>query len=195
MFFPFLYFLHRCCCLCACFWWWSLTCCPEWVERLPMVYMSFSKPMLPTSTAPRTGTLFSLCWNASVLVSNLQLHCRSPAAALTVTQVKSMSCTLLNNYADPAVQGAWHRVVKSDVVITKCMCSPGAQSDSEVSSYHQSEVTLDRGYTSDSEVYTEYSKPRIPRSATEVEVGWLVVSTGKNTTLFLSCILLTLYIV
>ncbi|XP_053088971.1 Golgi-specific brefeldin A-resistance guanine nucleotide exchange factor 1 isoform X2 [Pangasianodon hypophthalmus] len=54
----------------------------------------------------------------------------------------------------------------------------GAQSDSELSSYHQSEVTLDRGYTSDSEVYTEHSKPRIPRSATEVEVGWLVV--GKD---------------
>ncbi|KAF5910265.1 Golgi-specific brefeldin A-resistance guanine nucleotide exchange factor 1, partial [Clarias magur] len=54
----------------------------------------------------------------------------------------------------------------------------GAQSDSEVSSYHQSEVTLDRGYTSDSEVYTEHSRPRIPRSATEVEVGWLVV--GKD---------------
>ncbi|XP_060728411.1 Golgi-specific brefeldin A-resistance guanine nucleotide exchange factor 1 isoform X1 [Tachysurus vachellii] len=54
----------------------------------------------------------------------------------------------------------------------------GAQSDSEVSSYHQSEVTLDRGYTSDSEVYTEHSKPRMPRSATEVEVGWLVV--GKD---------------
>lgn len=45
-----------------------------------------------------------------------------------------------------------------------------------MSSYHQTEVTLDRGYTSDSEVYTEHSKPRIPRSATEVEVGWLVVS-------------------
>ncbi|XP_053357596.1 Golgi-specific brefeldin A-resistance guanine nucleotide exchange factor 1 isoform X4 [Clarias gariepinus] len=54
----------------------------------------------------------------------------------------------------------------------------GAQSDSEVSSYHQSEVTLDRGYTSDSEVYTEHSRPRLPRSATEVEVGWLVV--GKD---------------
>ncbi|KAK3573798.1 hypothetical protein QTP86_032933 [Hemibagrus guttatus] len=54
----------------------------------------------------------------------------------------------------------------------------GAQSDSEVSSYHQSEVTLDRGYTSDSEVYTEHSKPRMLRSATEVEVGWLVV--GKD---------------
>ncbi|KAI5108102.1 Golgi-specific brefeldin A-resistance guanine nucleotide exchange factor 1 isoform X1, partial [Silurus meridionalis] len=54
----------------------------------------------------------------------------------------------------------------------------GAQSDSEVSSYHQSEVTLDRGYTSDSEVYTEHSKPRMLRSSTEVEVGWLVV--GKD---------------
>ncbi|KAF4090294.1 hypothetical protein AMELA_G00050380 [Ameiurus melas] len=54
----------------------------------------------------------------------------------------------------------------------------GAQSDSEVSSYHQSEVTLDRGYTSDSEVYTEHNKPRLSRSATEVEVGWLVV--GKD---------------
>lgn len=59
------------------------------------------------------------------------------------------------------------------------MGSLGAQSDSEVSSYHQSEVTLDRGYTSDSEVYTEHSKPRMPRSATEVEVGWLVVSIEK----------------
>ncbi|KAK1791614.1 hypothetical protein P4O66_013617 [Electrophorus voltai] len=54
----------------------------------------------------------------------------------------------------------------------------GAQSDSELSSYHQSEVSLDRGYTSDSEVYTEHSKSRIPRSATDVEVGWLVV--GKD---------------
>lgn len=60
------------------------------------------------------------------------------------------------------------------------MASLGAQSDSEVSSYHQSEVTLDRGYTSDSEVYTEHSKSRIPRSATEVEVGWLVVSTETH---------------
>ncbi|XP_062852209.1 Golgi-specific brefeldin A-resistance guanine nucleotide exchange factor 1 isoform X5 [Trichomycterus rosablanca] len=54
----------------------------------------------------------------------------------------------------------------------------GAQSDSEVSSYHHSEVTLDRGYTSDSEVYTEHGKSRLPRSATEVDVGWLVV--GKE---------------
>lgn len=66
------------------------------------------------------------------------------------------------------------------------MGSRGAQSDSEVSSYHQSEVTLDRGYTSDSEVYTEHNKPRLSRSATEVEVGWLVVSTEENTTHFLS---------
>uniref|UniRef100_A0A669C6Z0 Golgi-specific brefeldin A-resistance guanine nucleotide exchange factor 1 n=1 Tax=Oreochromis niloticus TaxID=8128 RepID=A0A669C6Z0_ORENI len=54
----------------------------------------------------------------------------------------------------------------------------GAQSDSELSSHHPSEVSLDRGYTSDSEVYTEHSKTRIPRSATDVDVassGWLVV--------------------
>ncbi|XP_030581076.1 Golgi-specific brefeldin A-resistance guanine nucleotide exchange factor 1 isoform X2 [Archocentrus centrarchus] len=57
----------------------------------------------------------------------------------------------------------------------------GAQSDSELSSHHPSEVSLDRGYTSDSEVYTEHSKTRIPRSATDVDVvssGWLVV--GKD---------------
>uniref|UniRef100_A0A8C2A1R1 Golgi-specific brefeldin A-resistance guanine nucleotide exchange factor 1 n=1 Tax=Cyprinus carpio TaxID=7962 RepID=A0A8C2A1R1_CYPCA len=54
----------------------------------------------------------------------------------------------------------------------------GAQSDSELSSYHQSEVSLDRGYTSDSEVYTEHGKSRMPRSATDVDVGWLVV--GKD---------------
>ncbi|XP_056147557.1 Golgi-specific brefeldin A-resistance guanine nucleotide exchange factor 1 [Lampris incognitus] len=55
----------------------------------------------------------------------------------------------------------------------------GAQSDSELSSHHPSEVSLERGYTSDSEVYTE--KSRIPRSATDVDVassGWLVV--GKD---------------
>ncbi|TRY65557.1 hypothetical protein DNTS_024060 [Danionella cerebrum] len=52
----------------------------------------------------------------------------------------------------------------------------GAQSDSELSSYHQSEVTLDRGYTSDSEIYNEHVKSRMPRSATEGDVGWLVVS-------------------
>ncbi|XP_055026813.2 Golgi-specific brefeldin A-resistance guanine nucleotide exchange factor 1 isoform X5 [Misgurnus anguillicaudatus] len=54
----------------------------------------------------------------------------------------------------------------------------GAQSDSELSSYHHSEVSLDRGYTSDSEVYTEHGKSRLPRSATDVDVGWLVV--GKD---------------
>ncbi|KAM4590678.1 Golgi-specific brefeldin A-resistance guanine nucleotide exchange factor 1 isoform 3-T3 [Odontesthes bonariensis] len=57
----------------------------------------------------------------------------------------------------------------------------GAQSDSELSSHHPSEVTLDRGYTSDSEVYTDHSKTRIPRSITDVDVassGWLVV--GKD---------------
>ncbi|XP_036402027.1 Golgi-specific brefeldin A-resistance guanine nucleotide exchange factor 1 isoform X1 [Megalops cyprinoides] len=57
----------------------------------------------------------------------------------------------------------------------------GAQSDSELSSYHPSEVSLDRGYTSDSEVYTEHGKSRMPRSVTDVDVansGWLVV--GKD---------------
>ncbi|KAJ8359620.1 hypothetical protein SKAU_G00161450 [Synaphobranchus kaupii] len=57
----------------------------------------------------------------------------------------------------------------------------GAQSDSELSSYHPSEVILDRGYTSDSEVYTEHGKSRIPRSVTDMDVansGWLVV--GKD---------------
>ncbi|XP_061083550.1 Golgi-specific brefeldin A-resistance guanine nucleotide exchange factor 1 isoform X3 [Conger conger] len=57
----------------------------------------------------------------------------------------------------------------------------GAQSDSELSSYHASEVSLDRGYTSDSEVYTEHGKSRIPRSITDMDVassGWLVV--GKD---------------
>ncbi|XP_051945583.1 Golgi-specific brefeldin A-resistance guanine nucleotide exchange factor 1-like isoform X5 [Xyrauchen texanus] len=54
----------------------------------------------------------------------------------------------------------------------------GAQSDSELSSYHQSEVGLNRGYTSDSEVYTEHGKSRMLRSATDVNVGWLVV--GKD---------------
>ncbi|XP_034148825.1 Golgi-specific brefeldin A-resistance guanine nucleotide exchange factor 1 isoform X2 [Esox lucius] len=57
----------------------------------------------------------------------------------------------------------------------------GAQSDSELSSHHPSEVSLDRGYTSDSEVYTEHGKSRMPRSVTDVDVansGWLVV--GKD---------------
>ncbi|CAN9500116.1 unnamed protein product [Ophioblennius macclurei] len=57
----------------------------------------------------------------------------------------------------------------------------GAQSDSELTSHHPSELHLDRGYTSDSEVYTEHSKTKIPRSTTELDVassGWLVV--GKD---------------
>ncbi|KAM8859731.1 Golgi-specific brefeldin A-resistance guanine nucleotide exchange factor 1 isoform 2-T2 [Spinachia spinachia] len=57
----------------------------------------------------------------------------------------------------------------------------GAQSDSELPSYHVSEVSSDRGYTSDSGIYTEHSKTRIPRSTTDVDVassGWLVV--GKD---------------
>lgn len=60
---------------------------------------------------------------------------------------------------------------------------PGAQSDSELSP-HVSQVNVDRGYTSDSEVYTEHSKARIPRSTTDVDVassGWLVVSTCTRT--------------
>ncbi|KAK2500287.1 hypothetical protein MC885_017585 [Smutsia gigantea] len=56
----------------------------------------------------------------------------------------------------------------------------GAQSDSELPSYHQNDVSLDRGYTSDSEVYTDHGKPgKIHRSATDADVvssGWLVVS-------------------
>ncbi|XP_035753155.1 Golgi-specific brefeldin A-resistance guanine nucleotide exchange factor 1 isoform X7 [Egretta garzetta] len=59
----------------------------------------------------------------------------------------------------------------------------GAQSDSEVSSsYHPSDMNLDRGYTSDSEVYTDHGKPgKMHRSVTDVDVmnsGWLVV--GKD---------------
>ncbi|KAJ8014165.1 hypothetical protein DPEC_G00037410 [Dallia pectoralis] len=57
----------------------------------------------------------------------------------------------------------------------------GAQSDSELSSHHPSEVCLDRGYTSDSEVYTDHGKSRLPRSITDVDMtssGWLVV--GKD---------------
>lgn len=64
-----------------------------------------------------------------------------------------------------------------------CFVSLGAQSDSELPSHHPSEVSLDRGYTSDSEVYTEHSKTRIPRSTTDVDVassGWLVVSTHTH---------------
>ncbi|KAJ8418284.1 hypothetical protein AAFF_G00139930 [Aldrovandia affinis] len=63
----------------------------------------------------------------------------------------------------------------------------GTQSDSELPSYHPSEVSLDRDCTSDSEMYTEHGKSRIPRSVTDVDVansGWLVVcrddlETGK----------------
>ncbi|XP_048126211.1 LOW QUALITY PROTEIN: Golgi-specific brefeldin A-resistance guanine nucleotide exchange factor 1 [Alosa alosa] len=58
----------------------------------------------------------------------------------------------------------------------------GAQSDSEVSSHHPSEVSVDRGYTSDSEIYNEqHGKSRLPRATTDVDVansGWLVV--GKD---------------
>ncbi|KFV07638.1 Golgi-specific brefeldin A-resistance guanine nucleotide exchange factor 1, partial [Pterocles gutturalis] len=59
----------------------------------------------------------------------------------------------------------------------------GAQSDSEISSScHPSDMSLDRGYTSDSEVYTDHGKPgKMHRSVTDVDVmnsGWLVV--GKE---------------
>ncbi|XP_059517207.1 Golgi-specific brefeldin A-resistance guanine nucleotide exchange factor 1 isoform X12 [Myotis daubentonii] len=58
----------------------------------------------------------------------------------------------------------------------------GAQSDSELPSYHQNDTSLDRGYTSDSEVYADHGRPgKIHRSATDADVvnsGWLVV--GKD---------------
>uniref|UniRef100_A0A8C4WJR6 Golgi-specific brefeldin A-resistance guanine nucleotide exchange factor 1 n=1 Tax=Gopherus evgoodei TaxID=1825980 RepID=A0A8C4WJR6_9SAUR len=59
----------------------------------------------------------------------------------------------------------------------------GAQSDSEISlSYHPSDVSLDRGYTSDSEVYADHSKQgKMHRTVTDMDVvnsGWLVV--GKD---------------
>ncbi|XP_055475114.1 Golgi-specific brefeldin A-resistance guanine nucleotide exchange factor 1-like isoform X2 [Psammomys obesus] len=58
----------------------------------------------------------------------------------------------------------------------------GAQSDSELPFYHQNDVSLDRGYTSDSEVYTDHGRPsKIHRSATDADMvnsGWLVV--GKD---------------
>lgn len=42
-------------------------------------------------------------------------------------------------------------------------------------------MSLDRGYTSDSEVYTDHGKPgKMHRSVTDVDVmnsGWLVVSS------------------
>ncbi|XP_060625194.2 Golgi-specific brefeldin A-resistance guanine nucleotide exchange factor 1 isoform X1 [Anolis sagrei] len=57
----------------------------------------------------------------------------------------------------------------------------GAQSDSEISC-HSNEASLDRGYTSDSEVYADHSKQgKMHRSITDVDVvnsGWLVV--GKD---------------
>ncbi|XP_051002636.1 Golgi-specific brefeldin A-resistance guanine nucleotide exchange factor 1 isoform X1 [Acomys russatus] len=58
----------------------------------------------------------------------------------------------------------------------------GAQSDSELPSYHQNDVSLDRGYTSDSEVYTDHGRPgKIHRAATGADMvssGWLLV--GKD---------------
>lgn len=72
---------------------------------------------------------------------------------------------------------------ENNSIFVCCVC-PGAQSDSELASHHPSEVSLDHGYKSDSEVYTEHSKTRIPRSATDVDVassGWLVVSAHTQT--------------
>lgn len=76
----------------------------------------------------------------------------------------------------------WQRIEINENIFV-CFVSPGAQSDSELSPHHPSEVNVDRGYTSDSEVYTEHSKTRIPRSTTDVDVassGWLVVSTNAH---------------
>lgn len=72
-----------------------------------------------------------------------------------------------------------HEELSSCADLSLYLLRPGAQSDSELSP-HVSEVNVDRGYTSDSEVYAEHSKARIPRSTTDVDVassGWLVVST------------------
>ncbi|XP_019411354.1 PREDICTED: Golgi-specific brefeldin A-resistance guanine nucleotide exchange factor 1 isoform X1 [Crocodylus porosus] len=68
-------------------------------------------------------------------------------------------------------------------VTTRADNDTGAQSDSEISSsYHPSDVNLDRGYTSDSEVYTDHNKQgKMHRSVTDVDMvnsGWLVV--GKD---------------
>ncbi|KFQ04971.1 Golgi-specific brefeldin A-resistance guanine nucleotide exchange factor 1, partial [Haliaeetus albicilla] len=59
----------------------------------------------------------------------------------------------------------------------------GAQSDSEVSSsYHPSDMSLDRGYTSDSEVYTDHQKPgKMHRSVTDVDVGKDDIDTSRST--------------
>lgn len=58
----------------------------------------------------------------------------------------------------------------------------GAQSDSEI--YHPNESSLDRGYTSDSEVYADHSKQgKMHRSVTDVDVvnsGWLVVRNSEE---------------
>lgn len=66
--------------------------------------------------------------------------------------------------------------------------SSGAQSDSELSPHHPSEVSVDCGYKSDSEVYTEHSKTRMTRSTKDVDVassGWLVVSANIHTHMYI----------
>lgn len=72
------------------------------------------------------------------------------------------------------------------------LAGSGAQSDSELPSYHQNDTSLDRGYTSDSEVYADHGRPgKIHRSATDADVvnsGWLVVSDGQQMRLpYLAC--------
>ncbi|XP_069096639.1 Golgi-specific brefeldin A-resistance guanine nucleotide exchange factor 1 isoform X1 [Pleurodeles waltl] len=55
----------------------------------------------------------------------------------------------------------------------------GAQSDSEIFSYHSSNVSTERGYTSDSEVYSDHNKPsKMHRSVTDMDMmssDWLMV--------------------
>lgn len=75
----------------------------------------------------------------------------------------------------------WHDSVFLCFCLT--LLFEGAQSDSEIS-YHPNEAILDRGYTSDSEVYADHSKQgKMHRSVTDVDVvnsGWLVVSKTEG---------------
>lgn len=124
--------------------------------------------MLPISTALTTGTRSFHFWSASGLGSNLRPPCRLPTPTQTMIQV-------IQSFPHILSVNAPQDTLECGLILCNPFV-PGAQSDSELSSYHQSEVSLDRGYTSDSEVYTEHGKSRIPRSATDVDVGWLVVS-------------------
>lgn len=75
------------------------------------------------------------------------------------------------------------------VSVLLCWFVLGAQSDSEIS-YHPNEAVLDRGYTSDSEVYADHSKQgKMHRSVTDVDVvnsGWLVVSHRKASSCYMA---------